>query len=320
MKAIRVLSNSQKTAALAVASTDLFSIVLRAHGVSIRVSSNIKSTIESVRESYHFFEINVSEGEKRLHEVVMLSSNSPDFERKAKRIFGTRMCPDHFIVVTSYDRIYVLNDFSEAHYYTGSLFTALLEAELFDDFLIVHGAALIKDEGILLPGALRCGKTTLTLSLLYRGFKFATDDIIILNRKDLKVYPYPRLLNIRRESLNMIPELHRDYPRMTFSYIFGEPRWFLDRTESVAEPFLCQHILFPQWTSGMSRLVEISKANAGMRMIQHSFYPLTPIKFCNDSSLNLKTVAEVVKSTNTYLLLQANSADGVSCLLDYVRA
>ncbi|TYC53824.1 hypothetical protein FMN50_13720 [Rhodobacterales bacterium] len=318
MKEIRRLLKKEKMAAAALSIEGLFEIYLDIHGVLIHIVSNANKTVDAVREAYHFFERVCSKTSADMHHIVMLSSDFDGFSDAASNIFGDVTPPDQMLLMPSYDRLYILDDFAQSHYYTGAFFTALMEAELFDDYMIIHGAALVNDQGILIPGALRCGKTTLTLSLLYRGFRFATDDVILLNRKTLQVHAYPRLLNVRKESLSLIPGLHKDYPRMTFSQVFGEPRWFLDKSDCVADPFECQHIIFPQWTDGRTHLAELSKAKSGLMMIQHSFYPHTPSKYCESSVANLHSAARIANSAEVYILKQASPAEGVECLLDYL--
>jgi hypothetical protein len=68
-----------------------------------------------------------------------------------------------------------------------------------------HAAALsYKDDGMILTADSGYGKTTLTLALVQQGFRFLSDEIAAIGRKDGMVYPYPRGLHIRKETLQML--------------------------------------------------------------------------------------------------------------------
>jgi hypothetical protein len=217
------------------------------------------------------------------------------------------VCPD-------YHRVYCYATHPTLHYAVGSFFTAAMEAMLYDDFLIVHGAAVVGDTGIIFPGALRCGKTTLTLSLIYEGYPFATDDIVLVNRRSLEVYPYPRLLNLRRESLYLVRGVHRDYHKMTYSESFGEPRWFMTKSECAAPPFKCGYVVFPKIVGGESRLVPLSKADAALRLIEQSFHPITPIKRFGATGENLPTLSRLLADAQCFELLQGLPQDSLKLL------
>jgi hypothetical protein len=68
-----------------------------------------------------------------------------------------------------------------------------------------HAAALsFHNKGIILTGDSGYGKTTLTLGLVQQGFRFLSDEIAALGRKDGLLYPFPRGLHLREETLNLL--------------------------------------------------------------------------------------------------------------------
>jgi hypothetical protein len=68
-----------------------------------------------------------------------------------------------------------------------------------------HAAALsYKDNGIILTADSGYGKTTLTLALVQQGFRFLSDEIAAIGRKDGMLYPFPRGLHIRKETLQLL--------------------------------------------------------------------------------------------------------------------
>jgi len=100
-------------------------------------------------------------------------------------------------VVVADDRVYVVSNpdiFPGFSYMT--IFNSFI-ARLQNHFLIHSGAVGFKGNGIIIPGAARCGKTTVTLSLIGRGFSLLSDEVAAIHWLDHKVYPFPRGLGMR---------------------------------------------------------------------------------------------------------------------------
>ena len=70
-------------------------------------------------------------------------------------------------------------------------------------FLIHAGVVSWNDQGVILVADSAHGKTTLVLELIRRGFKFLSDEMAALGRKDHMVHPFPRSLRIRPGSLEL---------------------------------------------------------------------------------------------------------------------
>jgi len=100
-------------------------------------------------------------------------------------------------VIVADDRVYVVANpdiFPGFSYMT--VFNSFI-AKLQEHFLVHSGAMEFRGNGIIIPGAARCGKTTVTLSLIGRGFSLLSDEIAAIHRLDHKVYPFPRGLGMR---------------------------------------------------------------------------------------------------------------------------
>lgn len=66
-------------------------------------------------------------------------------------------------------------------------------ARLTTDTYVFHGAALaLEQRGLLVIGESGCGKTTLTLSLLRRGWSFYSDEVAALRLADARLVPFAR--------------------------------------------------------------------------------------------------------------------------------
>jgi hypothetical protein len=70
---------------------------------------------------------------------------------------------------------------------------------------LFHGGSLSRNgEGILLVGDSEAGKTTLTLALVGRGCRFLSDEVVCMHAEDARLEPFPRRLNLRRESRRLL--------------------------------------------------------------------------------------------------------------------
>lgn len=81
----------------------------------------------------------------------------------------------------------------------------LLIDKLSNYYLIHAGVVSYNNKAILLPARAGGGKTTLIASLLKNGFRYLTDEIAIIDFHTLKVYPFPKPLNIKIGSLPLFP-------------------------------------------------------------------------------------------------------------------
>lgn len=75
------------------------------------------------------------------------------------------------------------------------------------DRLLVHAAGLVRDDQVVMLAAPSThGKTTLTLALLARGWRFMSDEIVPISQDDWRAAPFPRALHIRRPSLAVLEQ------------------------------------------------------------------------------------------------------------------
>jgi hypothetical protein len=320
--AVRPLSAEDLVFLGRVAQSERPEIWLDIHGACLHIQSNVPATIAAVREGYAYFEVDPppSRTRHRWHHILSLSSEGEGYVQLVSRIFEAGRLPPHCLLPLDYGRAYCIGSYETLHYLTGSFFTSMMEALLFDNYMIVHGAAVVREAGVIFPGALRCGKTTLTLGLLQHGFRFASDDVVLINRATRMVHAYPRLLNVRAESLTAVPGLNRDYPNMTYALVFGEPRWFLNKSDRAAEPFSCRYVVFPRVGGTRTRLIPIAKSDAALRLIANSFYPITPTKRYSSSAENLSTTEELLRDSDCFRMLQTEPAEAIATVLNLVAA
>lgn len=71
--------------------------------------------------------------------------------------------------------------------------------------ILIHAGVVERDQqALLIVAESGFGKTTLTLELVRRGFRFLSDEFAAINRQNGQVYPCPRSLRIRPQTLELI--------------------------------------------------------------------------------------------------------------------
>ncbi|MBT3349693.1 MAG: hypothetical protein HOC91_13390 [Nitrospinaceae bacterium] len=94
----------------------------------------------------------------------------------------------------------------------------------------VHGGAVEKGgKAILFLGDSYAGKSTMTLHLLRQGYRFLTDEVILIDPRTLRVAPFHRNLLVRQGAIDGNPILKK-YCRGNWHYedYHGEMKWLID--------------------------------------------------------------------------------------------
>ncbi len=75
---------------------------------------------------------------------------------------------------------------------------------------LIHAGAVIPPNGggIILAADSGHGKTTLVLKLISRGYKFLSDEMAAISRANKQVYPFPRSLRLRPDTLELVGFSH----------------------------------------------------------------------------------------------------------------
>jgi hypothetical protein len=140
-----------------------------------------------------------------------------------------------------------------------------------------HAAAVcLREQGILLPGPRRCGKSVLTLGLLLKGGRYLSEDVAVLEHRSLQLTPCGSGVSIRRESMTVYPEVverltaippaqdPEPYPQVAFT----SP----DRIGSgVSKPCAVALIVFPAYSPSTSSAVlePVPAGQAVLRLLEH---------------------------------------------------
>ena len=139
--------------------------------------------------------------------------------------------------------------------------------------LLFHAAALAwQGFGLLLPGTMGAGKSTLTAWLLGRGFDYLTDELVFIPLGSRVMQTFPRPLNLKR-SARLVLHDWLDFSRqadhiLSSAAIDLVPPVLLNPSSRLSEPPLSL-ILFPRYRPGHKfALTSLTKAHTGLELMQ----------------------------------------------------
>ncbi len=143
-------------------------------------------------------------------------------------------------------------------------------------FLLLHAASVEREgRALLLTGHSGAGKSTLGALLGERGWRFMGDEFALLGLEDGLLYPFPRAVSLKNESLGLLDGVD---PARLGPVLSGTPkgriRHLRPNPEAVArmrEPARPVMILFPRFGQGLEPAVrDVGSAEAFMRLTQAS--------------------------------------------------
>ncbi len=270
-----------------------YTYTLKPLSFSIEVTSNSRAFLEKFGTLTRGFETASQYESPRVRYSVTVK----DGKRKDNKHKYSIKRGEERIYETSHldDLVFALEDF--------------LLRDCFDyvkDYFLVHGAALEKGgRVIVLLGEGGSGKTTLSVGLLKRGYRFLSDEVVAIDINTLGVRAFPRALNIKNGSLPLFSSLEPELSLYSCSVSMDSEEevsihYAIPGAEFLAPkdvPFPVGLIIFPKYSSeGKTVLSRISRAVAGVRIMELSF---------NQHLLKEKgfrTVTHLVRETTCYHL------------------
>ena len=175
--------------------------------------------------------------------------------------------------------------FSEAFPLIDALITninALLFKEV-KEFLIIHAGVVKKEERLLFfPGFSGSGKSTITALFVLQGWEFLGDDLIFINLKDKKIYPYPIPLRLKDppQKLKALAESAFDLKAEKFIWE-GQDFLYLLPERALKTSFDSgdlDELLFPLFSPGKSfSLRQLNATDIFKKLLTHSInFPSCP--------------------------------------------
>jgi hypothetical protein len=172
------------------------------------------------------------------------------------------------------------------------------------EHLILHAGGVEHDGiGIVFPGAMEAGKTTLAAGLLRAGFGYLTDEGVAIDRQSLRIHPYPKPLSIDRGAWPLFRELEPKADLATDAY--KADQWQVPPTDvrenALGRPCRIAVIVFPTYDAEADTSVEpLGRAEALVELAKNTF------KFDVQGAPALDLLAEIVRAASCYRLTVGN--------------
>lgn len=303
----------QGRAALADAVPHLKARALGIHGQNVRFYSDSEEVLLRVDEGYSFFRQPVGASASGSHDLFALTR--PD-DAVRRGLIASDRGQELLLVSSDLGRVYSVRSSGHLVYELGNLFTGLVESVLYSRFLPIHGAAVTRNGvGTVLVGQAGAGKSSITLSMIYRGFSYSSDDVVLIERESGLIYPFPRLINLRRSSLTEIRGLSQDYAKLKYGDVFGDSRWFLDRSDRTASPFPFRNLVILDRRSEVAELSRLAGSSAILELLPHVVYPVNPYLDLTKGPRSLALLSVLISKVSAYRLAPAAPAATVDLLI-----
>ena len=139
--------------------------------------------------------------------------------------------------------------------------------------LLFHAGGLGRQgKGLLLPGTMGAGKTTLTVWLLSRGLDYLTDELVFVPQGLDTIQPFPRPLNLKQPARPLFQH-QLDFKNPDNQILSADttdliPPTLFNPNTALSEPPL-RLIIFPNYQAESEfELRQLSKAQAGLELMQ----------------------------------------------------
>lgn len=276
MRALLALDSERAKRGRRLADTQPHRVHLEFHGVHADVATNSTYLAEHVRLGYGRFESTERAGVG--FRLLALEARADVLDSELAAVLPGLTLGNHIVMSLPGDLIYLLADRETAAYYTTmNLFGGVMR-RLKSRFVSLHAATVVSGmRAVLLCGAARCGKTSVTVSLLARGYDYSSDDVTLVDRRTLRVAAFPRALNLRDESTEVAPSLMLAAKRVGYFRIADQERLMVDLGLPMPGEVEPKAVCFPRFDrSEKTRLVPLHAPEALMALMEHRFHPIGP--------------------------------------------
>lgn len=183
----------------------------------------------------------------------------------------------------------------------------------------VHSAGLVRNgRGILFPGKSKCGKSTMALKLLRRGFKLLGDDTVFIraNGDGAEMLFFPEEVDVCSETVDL-------YSQLALARTIVEDRWQPRervnlrevKADSIVESAPTNILVFPVIAKdGITRYESVPPSEALAELILYAFLFMDP----RTTRDNFNLLASLVQPVNCYRLHMGLDGDALAATVDEI--
>ncbi len=186
-------------------------------------------------------------------------------------------------------------------------------------YLQLHASSMeIDGQGVVFPGDSGNGKSTLTIGLLSRGWRYLCDEFAMIHSETLRLNPYPRAICLKRPSFPIAERLginlrhHQCYLKGVKGYVaFINPLSI--RSNAIGRACPIRHVIFPKYVRGAEPgLTPISRAEAAFDLHRVCFN----LFGCEKPSLEV--IASMIRGAQCHALVSGDIERTCDLLLNLV--
>lgn len=236
------------------------------NGARLAVSATSARPLANLRRVYrHFLSARTAAPDARL--VLLEAGSEATLSIADAHGHVARDMDTHLLLADWFDWGLRIANHALLHYYASKL-TRLWVVERWDaDAVTLHAASLSDGTGggMLLIGEAAAGKTTLTNSLLQRGFRYCSDDTSCIARRDALCVPFP---------MAMISRSAGSYGQKPDLQLLDEPRWLIERWDAVGVPFRPRALYFLSRGTAGPVVQPLQPAEAALMLLRNLVMPI----------------------------------------------
>lgn len=181
--------------------------------------------------------------------------------------------------------------------------------------LLLHASAAERDGvTVLLPAPMESGKTTTVAGLLRAGYRYVTDETVVLDRGDLAVTAFPKALALDASAVRVLGGVRLPDYRHADSDAQQHVTWRDLGSPGVASGGRPGLVVFPQFRHGSATVGEpVGPAEAVLELAASTF------GFRERPRRNLEVLARLATAVPVYRLSIGDLAEAVDVITSLVR-
>lgn len=258
-------------------------LALRFYGAPFTLHADDPAFLDYLERVYRHFRIPEPEMETKTdaERSLLLSPGSEPWKALVRELRPALPVTGHLLLTSGFGWALELATEALLRYYASKMLRLAVVAALDEEIVTLHAASLLgpSGAGVLLIGEAAAGKTSTTLRLLDRGWRYGADDTSCVRRSDGMCVPFPMPLILRAELGSDRPDLAEAARREPDIAILDEPRWLVERWDAVAPELPITHLVFlhrDEEAAGRDNnpVQEISGAEATFGLLRNVMLPL----------------------------------------------